>query len=144
MGIITSALAAYRTNVLQQQVYYDTAIRNHDIIDNSDATLCCKSLQHYFEVINNNGKTRQYTDNLPKLLKYIQFLQKSRDEQLCYNILKTIDIITMSELLESVAIWDINHPDYITQLQLVSRADNWPKNIMLGQLWILYCKKIYD
>lgn len=142
MGIITSTIKDYRKSLYKKQSEYNLAVANHDRINISDATPCAKALYHYFEVTNNHGKTKQYTDNLTKLFKEIQYLYKSPDEQLCYNILKIINVITMDELLQSVAIWNVDHPSYISQSQMISRADDWPKIIMLGQLWLLYQKKI--
>lgn len=141
MGLVASALVSYKLKEYEKQIQYNKAVQNHKQIDKLKVSECCKALLHYFEVINNNGKTKKYTGNVSKLLKQIIYLEKSQDEQVCYNILKVIDVITMTQLVNFVNSWDIKKQGYVSQRKMISYNDNWSKNIMLGHLWILYIKK---
>lgn len=113
----------------------EIVIKNHNKIEKSECSRCCKELRHFFEVICNNGAYGMYDDNLPSLLRRIKNLLKTRDEEHCFNILEIADFILQDDMLALV----IKEWDSAAQCSMIAYGQNrvWDNITMLGQLWLL-------
>ena len=119
----------YRQNQVSKKV-----IENHQEIDSKQGSEAFKALCHYFEVTNNGGYwPGKHEGNTYELVSNLNDLDMTKDEQLCIDILKKHNKISMSKVLKQVALWN---PD--KQTQELGVEHGWSKNAMLGELWLCY------
>lgn len=133
--------------------------KNHLEIEQSSDSRCSKYFQHYFDVVTNMGKWYIYNDDILELLDNTEFLEKTPDEILCFNILndiitqslndradKSVKLVTIHDVIDGCQEWEYKHPE--AHRRMVHTGLNydpvWPPEVMLGQLWLIYISKIVE
>lgn len=120
--------------------------QNHLEIEQSKDTDCSKLLQHYFEVINNDGEWYIYDNDATKLVEKIKFLTKTTDEHMCQFILNNIKTMTIQDVIFSCKEWRIRNPERFDSLVRygLNTVPIWSPEVMLGELWLTYIGKLTD